>query len=276
MKPGDRGLNNPRSSFRLKLEPGELRDLKILMILALLGVFSVSWLHFAGACSPDLLIAAVFDDGDPDFSFKIAALDKLLRTLALPISQKKPYEFTPAAVTEIRTRFAELFISFPPGNPPKIIYDPGLWKDYHTQLTRFGDSIGSLAAKGDGETFHGEVQKIEDLFTMIYRNRGKRDHRLLYPHLKPFRKNPSSLSASALAEMRRKLGVILGMMTPQDETEQRIHDLIKELEVIVASVEKALTGDSVEFRVTFSQALSEVLRIENGILNLRWFSSTVR
>lgn len=242
--------------------------------LHLAGLISFSISHCAFSCSPDLSIAAVFDDGDPEFSGKIAALDKMLRTLALPISQKQPYEFLPETVSELKSGFDGLLKSFPPESPPKIIYDAGLWKDYHAQLTRFGDSIGAFASKGDGESFHSEVQKIEDLFTMIYRNRGKRDHRLLYPSLKPFRKNPSGLSLDTLGEMRRKLRSTLAMMSPRDDNERRIRDLIAEMDGILVTVEKAVSGDPGELRVTFSQALSDVLRIENGILNLRWFSSS--
>ena len=238
-------------------------------LVILVAVFSGSG-QMVFPCSVELSIALVFEEGDQKFSDIVVDIDKLLRKVAIPISQGQTIEFPADYYATLTPLFSQLAV-YDLSRPPAFIYDQNLWNEYHGSLRELSARILSNIRLGNKREFHDAVQKIEDVFLTIYRNRGKRDHRIIYPSLVEFRKNPDKITLADMDSLLNKVSRSIELMQPNGSTEDEIHSNMKKMKILLEKLRQRVEKPEPSFEVFFEEVLSDIMRIENAILNLRWF-----
>lgn len=224
------------------------------------------------ACSPDLSIIAVFEDFDTSFSDIVSKIDTLIRKKAIIINMNSKVDFDKVYITDLNNLFFLFLKTFSKNTPPKMIYDKKLWQNYRKSFIYLSRKIVDSAQKNKFKLFHNLVDEFENLLLKMYKVRGKKTHRILYPLLIKFRRNPSKLKSEILLDCITKLETLISVLSVKNKQEEKLLERIIELKNLTVAFNCSFFSCKAEKqRIELETYFSELIRIENSILNMRWF-----
>jgi hypothetical protein len=228
------------------------------------------------SCSPELSIITVFQDFDLNFSDIVSNIDRLIRIKALQINLGQKVIFEKEYSIELEHYIKRFKREYNLDNPPDMIYDSQLWNGYYYEFNTLSQKLLNSLSSNLYPEFHETVDKIEDLFLKMYKVRGKKDFRIVYPVLKKYRKNVNDITMDLFDSLLFKLDKTLSIMISKNDNEAKIKSKILELRKVInvfsKNFFKAAGAISDKEKIILTEIFfNDILRIENSILNLKWF-----
>lgn len=245
---------------------------RLMAAVTVIALFHICLPGTVSACSVELSIALVFEEGDKGFSEVITDIDKLLRTVAIPISQGETVEISDDYGPSLEPLFNKLLTQYSENHAPEFIYDENLWKEYHAQVKALVEEISGHIKARRNMPFHDAVQKLEEVLLTIYRNRGKKDYRVVYPLIAGYRDDPAKLTVEDMDLILKKVRRSISIMQPNTADEKQMKGLMEQMEKLLVELRQKVAEGGKGMVSYFEGFISDIMRLENAILNMRWFA----